>query len=42
MTQTTMKTWCIVPEAEHEADAGALHNLDGVEGRHAVAPVVAA
>ena len=32
----------IVPEAKDKADPGALHNLDGIEGRHAVAPVVAA
>ena len=29
-----------LPEAKHEANPGALHNLDGVECRHAVAPVV--
>ena len=32
----------IVPEAEDKADPGTLHNLDSVESRHAVAPVVAA
>ena len=32
----------IVPKAEDKADPGALHNLDGVEGRHAVPPVVTA
>ena len=32
----------IVPKAEDKADPGALHNLDGIEGRHAVPPVVTA
>ena len=31
-----------VPKSKYKADPGALHDLDGIEGRHAVTPVVAA